>query len=361
MKEFKYHQIVDKINEMLTSFEDGQRLPAEPEMVKQFGVSRNTIRRALWEFENQGKLIRKQGLGTFYSKNNHKRLRKTGRIGVVNFYFPVGIYPDVIHGIDDELHNNSFAMQMSNSRLSFAKELQVLESALELDIDGLIYEPSHNAAFSQILFAEKTRELLQSLQIPVVTTHCRLPDFPFSSVCVNNKQAGRQAAEYLYAKGHRNTAICYHNNSQAAVGRLESFVQFFEEKGMIFDERSKYSFSEEDDLEKSIPPLAEKILNNRHTAVFAFNDDLAIRLMREFRNKGYNIPEDISIIGFDNAREGEFTTPALTTFSHPGERLGNWAARLLMNQILNPEDPPAHIKISGSFIERDSVMDISKR
>lgn len=358
MANFKYFEILSQIKEMLKNYEDGQRLPTEPEMVQHFAVSRNTIRRALMELEKEGMVRRKQGTGTFFQGSPHKKSSCFFRIGVVNFYFSHTIYPELLHGIEDELHQHDYSMVMANSGGSFEKELEVLKRTVGQEIDGLIYEPSHNAAFSQIRFAGETEDFLRSLKIPVVTTHCRLDGFNFSSISVNNRVCGRDAASYLFNRGHRKVAVCYKVDSQAAVGRQQGFSEFYKEKGSPLEPHALWGYNDETEQKQTYKMAADSILKQGFTAVFAFNDEVAVQLIREFRNQGAVIPDDISVIGFDNLREGEFSHPSLTTFAHPGRYLGKWAVRLLINKIENPSDPPANMKLSGHFIERESVRSL---
>jgi LacI family transcriptional regulator len=96
-------------------------------------------------------------------------------------------------------------------------------------------------------------------------------------------------------------------------------------------------------------------LSDRPTAIFAFNDQMAIGAIRAARSRGLRIPEDVSIVGFDDTYEAQFVTPALTTVRQPLTEMGQAAVSLLL-RLLDSETPATnHLELATTLIVRDST------
>ena len=115
------------------------------------------------------------------------------------------------------------------------------------------------------------------------------------------------------------------------------------------------------------PHLVERLMqelidlrDERPTAVFCFNDHAALRSFATIREAGLKVPDDISLMGFDDYEIAALAEVPLTTMEHPKSRLGRWAAEVLFEQIelKNPETT-IHITMNPSIIVRDSVRKLS--
>ena len=104
--------------------------------------------------------------------------------------------------------------------------------------------------------------------------------------------------------------------------------------------------------------VARQVIDSGVTAVFAINDELAIGLIRGLRELRVQVPEDISVIGYDNIDWCEYVTPKLTTIKQPIFELGQEATRLLLNRIVEPAIAPQQKVLSIELVERESVQPI---
>jgi LacI family transcriptional regulator len=92
------------------------------------------------------------------------------------------------------------------------------------------------------------------------------------------------------------------------------------------------------------------------TAIFASNDLEAFGVMEAIRNQGLNIPDDISVIGFDDIPQASITHPKLTTVRQPLDRMGHVAARMLLDRIENPHLEPSRVTLATQLVIRDTCQ-----
>jgi LacI family transcriptional regulator len=162
--------------------------------------------------------------------------------------------------------------------------------------------------------------------------------FPFpnlSSVSSDDKLAGKLAIEHLISLGHRKIAIIAGDHTVSDIGRLryEGAMDAFREHGVAFDsetdcETVRYTYQ---DGYKAAQRLLER--GREFTAIFAMSDVMAVGAIRGLRDAGKNVPEDISVVGFDGLELGEFTIPRLASVSQNLKELADRSFRMLLDNI----------------------------
>ena len=182
-------------------------------------------------------------------------------------------------------------------------------------------------------------------------------------VALNNNRGGAQAVEYLAALGHRHLAVIKGHPWRAASDqRFQGIVDSTRAHGIALDERLiKQLHSGNTPREASMPEegftcvtdlLAAKV---PFTAVIAFNDVTAIGAIRALKNAGKRVPEDVSIIGFDDIESAGYLSPSLTTLRQPLEQMGELAAEHLMDMIEGRRLPVPEVLLDPTLIEREST------
>jgi GntR family transcriptional regulator of arabinose operon len=347
------------------NFSKGLQLPTEFELMETHGFSRNTIRQALGELEAEHIVYRVHGKGSFFNgfdrtspEKHGSTPQKSGLIGLVNFFFMDYIYPDIMRGIEDTIYKEGYSLALSNCNLDQAKEMESVKRLLDQGIKGLILEPSKNY---QITVDHPLIKLLKEADIPVVTTHWNPSDKQFSMVTIDDTKAGYDATKYLLKNGHTNIGIIYKKDVQAGRFRYEGYIKALSESGFRVDPDHVLSFT--DSEERANPEqgyyLTKKMLSESHTkpsAIFYFNDFLALQGYKAIGDLGLVIPDDISVIGFDDYRASSLVQPPLTTFEHPKYTLGKWAANILLEEMDSSHRPmPMQLIFEPAFIERASV------
>lgn len=197
-------------------------------------------------------------------------------------------------------------------------------------------------------------DLLAQQGKPLVTISCRLPGQAYPAVFPDNRHGTQAIMEHLLAQGHTRIAFVGDTSIGDIDERYGVYRAVLEQRGIAL---------EPDLVVLTDSPLPERgaraarqlmALEHPCTAVVAGNDWTAIGLMREFQNRGYRIPGDVAVVGFDDIPEAQVTTPPLSTVRQRSDELGATAARLLMAQI-GGEPPVASVEnIPTTFVPRDS-------
>lgn len=180
-----------------------------------------------------------------------------------------------------------------------------------------------------------------------------------SSVCVDDFKAAGSAVRYLTDRGHRSIAILGGRRMDRDLvwNRYNGAVKAMEEKGFSFDEEnyieSKFS------LEYSYRATREALASDAHrfTAIFAMSDIMAIGAMKAIHDAGLNVPGDISVIGFDGIRIGQYFDPSLTTVRQPYEEIAVRSTKLLVDNI-EGRDTGRNIVLDTLIMEGDSVRSV---
>lgn len=356
----KYRQVRDLLVDHLRKerYRRGDQLPTEFALTEELGVSRTTVRQALSLLENEGVVEKRHGSGTFYvGGDSEPASDRRGLIGVANFITIEYIYPSIIQGIEDVAAENGYSLVLASGSKNPAQEYEAVRRIVEQGIKGLIIEPQHSRWIRE---DHPILKLIESLRIPVVTTHWGSFFKRVSTVTIDDIQAGFQATQYLLSHGHRRIAYLYKSDAQSGYDRLTGYRQALERADLDPDEAIILGYDEE--MEQANVDqgyfLTRELLmqSDRPTAIFYFNDFLALQGYRAIREAGLSIPEDISVIGFDNYQSTELVNPPLTTFEHPKYDLGRWAAKLLMDELdENRPTLPMKLVFEPVLVERESV------
>lgn len=354
----KYLQLKDIIRRYFEEerYQSGQKIPSENELVERFHVSRNTVRQALGELSDEGLIYKKQGLGTFFS-GNLETPDLSYLIGVLSPRISYYIYPQIIHGIDEVVHQKRYNIVLGNSYADYKKEIVCLEQLLEKHIDGLLFEPV--GGFER--FEESDIfHVLNELTIPFVFMDWWFDDPALSCVSVDDVEGGFRATNYLIQAGHRRIACLYPHDKLPGNRRYHGYRKALEQHGLACDDdlirtTTSQGWDTSDVIEENVRQLLA-LGQDRPTAIFLFNDDGALRAYNAIRGAGLRVPEDISLIGFDNSKQAASAEVPLTTMNHPKHKVGAWAAEILFDHIeARTQFNPRKILITPIVVEHSSV------
>lgn len=203
---------------------------------------------------------------------------------------------------------------------------------------------------------------ISRLDIPMILTSTEIPaklnKELFSSVIIDNEEASYKAVEYLYDIGHRKIGILTTGGDDKSVGtfRTEGYLRLLEdkklEKNELYFELGAYTFETGYQAMKRLLKKADDI-----TALFAISDLMAIGAARAVLEKGLRIPEDISIMGFDDIDYAAFFNPPLTTIRQPVEEIAMKSVELLVG-VIDHEAAHQHIVFETELVERSSCIRI---
>ncbi|MCD7895854.1 MAG: GntR family transcriptional regulator [Planctomycetaceae bacterium] len=361
MANFKYVQLANRIREEIYSglLAPGKRIPTEEQLSERFAVSRNTVRQALKMLEEEGYLAGIQGSGTFVSAELPRPPRALEppaekRIAVVMNNFGSYIFPSVLMGISDQLFESGYSLVLRIAGNHIAKEEQILVDVLQSKVAGLIIEPAR-AAWPRANY-DLYREIERN--IPCVLTHSRLPGFRFSTVGVSDVEGVALLVDHLVANGHRNIAAICKADEQTGMNRFVGYTAGLRRNNLVLREKHILWYVDDENETMFTPQNAHRVFAVLEgcTAVVCFNDQLVNHFYPFLERNNVRVPEDISVVGFDDSIERADIKP-LTTVVHPKEKLGRAAARALLDLIRDPE-ADASMQFPPELVFRETVKNL---
>jgi len=346
-------------------FSYGDKLPTEYQLMDLYSVSRTTIRKTLDVLKNKGLIDKSRGSGTFYTgkRGKHKGISDSKTLGLVNYFFMDYIYTEILRGIEDESQAAGYSLIMTSNYSKENKQYDSIKSLIDQGVAGLILEPTQSL---QIQNDHPILSLLRKTEIPIVTTHWGISAKSVSTVTLDDEYAGKLAAQYLLKMGHTKIGYIYKQDIQPGFDRHKGFSEELRKAGFPLDEKYCYPFSGHDEAENGLQGylLTKKMMEENAeppTAIFYFNDNLAIQGYKALAELQIQVPEEISVLGFDDHNNAAIVSPPLTTFAHPKYDLGRWVAKILIDEIENDFNRlPMKLVFEPKLITRGSVADISE-
>jgi len=224
----------------------------------------------------------------------------------------------------------------------------LLDELLNRRVDGLIVLNARDDERYKLLVP------LAEAGSPIVYVKNSPVEEPVSSVRCDDIKGGYLATKHLLDLGHKKIAIILGpENEQCTSERLEGYQKALAEAGLTISDNLivKGNWSSQ-----SGSGAVEKLLSRSEnfSAIFALNDRMAAGAIRSIREAGYHIPEDYSVIGYDNGPLASLIDPPLTTIQQPLEHFGEQAANILIKSIRETNHKPIDICITPELIRRNS-------
>ena len=208
--------------------------------------------------------------------------------------------------------------------------------------------------FADVIENKKQIESAIAMGTPCLIINNKVDDLNVNYIAVDNKVGGRIAADYLFSLGHKKIATITGNlNTQAGAYRLEGFKKFLKEKGIDLPEEYLYRG---DYSRRCARTAAQTFLElpEPPTAIFAASDEMALEVVTVIMEKGLRIPEDISIIGFDDNPACLFGPVALTTIKQPLFKMAEDSVHLLSALITGKGKTKEKVILTPELIVRES-------
>jgi len=326
----------------------GARLPSESELMMQFAVSRTTVRQALAELSSEGFVAKQQGRGTFRVSPAERR-RRGGRSMLVGVWFnwPSGpLYGPMLDGIRGELAHWGYHAVLEGG-LETGAEREGIRSLIRKGLDGFIVSPSSDPSDSH----EPIIEILEQ-GVPLVLIDKRLPGCEADLVTTNSRLGTEQLVSHLLGLGHRRIGFIGTANVSTVEERLQGYRLTLQKHGLAVDP-AWTRISDEvyaDHGRQAAHELLSLPSDRRPTAVFGANDPIAETVADVARGLGMQIPEDLSVVGFDAAGFDLEEPGWLTTYAQPKYRIGQQATQLLMCRIHNPAPHIQTVLLDGELV-----------
>ncbi|HYG56936.1 MAG TPA: LacI family DNA-binding transcriptional regulator [Symbiobacteriaceae bacterium] len=265
-------------------------------------------------------------LGFVPSQPARSLVRKsTATVGLIIPDITNPFFPAVTRGVEDAASEAGYTVFLCNTDNDPAMEALDVHKLRERWVDGIIFVGTSDR-----------RELVAGLQaqgIPVVVTDRQVDDLDVDSVVVDNVQSARAAVRYLIDLGHTRIAhAAGHRRTRTGLDRYNGYRLALEEAGLPYDE----SLVVWGEFTLDSGCHAGQVLFGRAprpTAIFAGNDLMAMGVMRAADEAGLSVPEDLSLVGFDDIQMAGLLRPGLTTVHQPAYDMGRLAMSMLLERI----------------------------
>lgn len=345
----KYMQLADLLRGEIARIlkEGSNRLPTEKEISQTYDVSRQTVRNALELLESECLIERKQGSGSYIREIKEER-EDAKQIAVVTTFIDDYIFPSILHDVQNIFEKNGYSTLVYATDNKIEREREILESLLEKNVSAILIEGSKTAlpTPNTDLF-----EKLRKMEIPVLFLHGayrNLPDFPY--VIDDNYGGGYLLTNYLIEKGHTRIAGIFKSDDMQGPERYHGVVSAMVDAGLKINDSSFCWYDTED--RKAIisgqgADRIDRFINKRlsgSSAVICYNDEIAFTLIKRMIEFGKRVPEDISVVSFDNSFYSQIGAVPITSLGHKSQRTGKTAAEILISLLNKGELQSVELK-----------------
>ena len=282
-------------------------------------------------------------------------LKKTGNIGFIltddHFLRTEPFYTKIFLGTEFEAHINEYYILLTTVSTNFQKGDPLPRFVLERSVDGVII-----AGKIPIALVDSIKEK----ELPIVFVDYVPQEGDFSTVMIDNVKGGMLATKHLIDLGHKNIAFVAGDIEHPSINdRLYGYKTALEKAGIQIN--PNFIITDENYPARTNGYSAAKKLfehNNEITAVFACNDAMATGVIQYLHERNIKVPEEISLIGFDDVDVDVLLNPALTTVRVPKIEIGAEAVRLMVEVLKNKNNSTKKIIVPTELIVRSSTARI---
>lgn len=323
------------------------------------GVSSGTVSNALNNRKGVGKETKERILKIAeklgYDRNNKEESRTIRFIIFKKHGYVVSDTPfftGLIQEIERECRSEGFEVIISNIIHNEHDKNDIKEIIKQDQIAGILLLATEMDKMDLELFGE--------LSVPVIVIDNYFEDADLDHVLINNIKGAYQAVNFLVENGHKEIGCLYSSKLTKNFSyRYKGFRESLAEANLEI--KAEYDIVLEPTLDGAYRDM-KAILNNKEmklpTAYFAFNDIIAFGAMRAMEESGIRIPEQVSVIGFDDMPFCEISNPSLTTIRVNSQYIGKISVKRLMQKIFDQDEIKFKIEVNTNLVQRESVIKI---
>jgi len=303
------------------------------DIAKKAGVSISTVSRVLNKKSRVKEETRKKILYVIekynYQPNNIARSlskKKTNTIGVILEDIINPFFSEIAKGISETLKDRNYTMFLTDSNFEEDSQYKLLKTLISNKVDGLIIALMNDRSQSV--------DLLQSNNIPFISINCRGISKKFDWVVTDNLKGGYLATKYLLDLGHKRIMHIKGQDDQPSDDKYRGFKKAITERGLKISNQIIIRGKAKTNVDGKT--LIRKYIDNNGlmslpSAIFAVNDDVALGVMEIINKEGLSVPDDLSIIGYDDINIADFI--GLTTVLQEKFKMGEIAALELLRKL----------------------------
>lgn len=281
------------------------------------------------------------------------RSKRTDTLALIVTDITNPFWTTVARGVEDEANKQGYTVIFCNTDESESKQAQYLSMLVSRRVDGVLLTPASSDP--------KPVEMLQQQAVEVVVMDRRLPGAEVDVVRSASTAGARLLTAYLIEQGHRRIAMLSGPIPVASANeRVAGYQQALTEAGIAADPALVFrgAFTME-----AGQVMAQECLQlePRPTAIFAGNNFIAAGALQTLREAGQSVPDDISVVSFDDLSTSFLIEPFLTVMAQQAYELGKIATQRLLKRIEDPELETAEIVLSTDLIVRQSVRRLGRQ
>ena len=292
--------------------------------------------------------VKEAALSLGYRPNSIARAMVSGKsrmIGVVVAYLENQFYPEALERLSNCLQEKGYHVLIFMAGKDRQSIDNVIEEILDYQVDGIIA--------ASVSMSSGLSERCRAAGVPMVLFN-RAQDEPnMSAITSDNIEGGKKIAKFLISSGHKKISyIAGWEGASTQRDREAGFISILNDAGLSLHSRKVGNFVLEDSREAT----RSMFLNNPPEAVFVANDHMAFAVMDTLRYElGLKIPDDVSVVGYDDVPAASWPSYSLTTVQQPVNIMVRETVEILIEKIENPEARPQKIKVDGPLILRKSA------
>lgn len=324
------------------------------DVAREANVSMATVSRVVNGNPNVKPVTRKKVLATIeqlgYRPNAVARglaSKKTTTVGAIIPDISSIFFAELARGIEDIATMYKYNIILSNSDQNKDKELQLINTMLEKQVDGILFMGGN--------VSEEHVNQFKTSSVPVVLAATYDETDTTPSVNIDYEAAAFEATLFLLEKGNENIAfVSGQDDTLINQQKYKGYLRAFEEKSITVNDdyilKGDYSYDSGHEAAEELLALSKQ-----PTAVFVASDEMALGVIHEMQDKGYQVPGDLEVFGFDNTRLATMVRPTLSTIVQPMYDIGAVAMRLLTKYMNKEEVDEKKVVLPHRIIERNST------
>jgi DNA-binding LacI/PurR family transcriptional regulator len=343
------------IRRMVLSGEVGhnQQLKPELQICEDTNLSRTTVRRAIADLVEEGLLVRFRGRGTFVNIERSKSQRKLLALLVSHHEDVSGAYDLMIRGAQEAATKLGYQMILSNAKNEVETAMEQAIQLNELRVAGTLVVPLQTVRPRRNTARVVTALRNAGQQVVMVDDFSR--DDELVSVSSQNREAMHELTSYLIDAGYRRIAFLTSVSTEVTREREAGFLDAMKERGLEISPEYFLTVAKMDPTLQGVQEIDVLMaMREPPEAIVCLHDLIALNVIKRCKDRGWSVPDDVAVVGFDDLPQASLVSPGLTSVHQPLRRTGARAVELLVQLLEGEQLSGHHERLPCSLMIRES-------